>query len=1461
MSEEIDAVLRAYGLRGLKGAVEKEGRVATYRTAPTRVQERFLKEDSFESWRDEDYWSSVAKRYLADLGIGFVVSPWVAGWERIWGATPIEDYARYKEMYSVHKDRPLIILWNKEVKIFTFEELWNELAKKFKVQYNGQEEIIIIPYQQNKKEEEQFTIKTLSALNRYCGLKKDQTASRSHYGAWRRINYIVRHRFTGDLIRLQQRNGETIVTPNHSVYDENFNLVKPESNPNLMKIRRIAKFEELPERDELIIDIPLITTVSKKVPMPNGGYRIRTYQTQYVVSRKLSGVALQNFAYFLGAYVSEGYIYYKDGKAKGITISNSDKQYLQRLATYVPSFMNRPNAPIYKEGRVYALTILSRDLAQIVEQYCGRYCKHKQVPSFIFTAPKEVKKAFLEGYSFGDGLKKALLKGVYSGTTISPKLVAGLSLLFTQLGSSFGISYGLTKGNNRSYEIKQTKWYTNLYRRNKIEKIAYDDYVYDIEVDGLHNFVDGVGLVVLHNTRVPFISSAIDLQVNLCAAKGFIISYQGPEEVKKEIEKHLERFDINNLARIIFTDMLVFGNAYVEIIRRWRCKSKDHQESDLPSLSDNPDYRKVNGGIIFETDLREKAVEHLQKYPDHEFESKYGEVIALKPLDPYYMRLNRDPWGSHPPDERLIFFNDNRLVLEPLGEYVSKNATKENTSYISNETRLIQHPFILPSMEKDKVVLNVSPHLIEHYYSGDMYDIYTMYGSKVRATGNHSVFTWKPKHKNHTFPGELELKETRDIKVGDYVLISRKFPVFKEVPLDIKVSRIFMENMTIEELHDFGIQSNSLKVEDYKNKLLEYLRKKNIKYPELDYNHYKKKHILPLDFVKEANISVPDDAIIIGWHAKTEIKDKLEPNGLLYLLGLLLSDGCLSTDKKRTGKVLFSGDSVENNTFLEAWLKENSIKFSKKIDKRERLIWKEQKNLVSVPNLSIYNRALYSLCKLLLPQEKKLPSWLYTLPLSQLKYFIKGLWDGDGWHKDTRITFRYFTRDKRLAEDLILLLKRFGIVASLSMREGRGKKLDYDVQAYVEPLDILDWDKGVKQRTRASAYGDFLIVKVKKIEKSFYKGPVYDFEVPGSESYLSSSGILVHNTVLGYIQLLTVPPVKFTADQILHIRFKAKSWNFESAYGTSILRSLLFHEALIDELEKNMGAIVATYLKPMLVVKIGSADPNAPEITDEQYDAIVKAFAGRQATTDIFVRQGLINDVITINPPIAGVQAGEWWLNYLKEQREFALGVPKIFAGQPEKSNRATAQMVMQEFITRLTSLQESFSSQFEKQIFVAIIKSKFENWKELIDKFGIPKISWNPIIEEDPTQTLQYAVQGWSAGLLTRDEARKKLGLPQLDKNVYGNIGDMILRPDLAQQAALHGGLNPSIVPAGGAEVGPRGPQDQFKKVQDLQKEETPEGIEEKLSEAIDSGIITVDEARQWLEEKGEVTPKRRKK
>lgn len=238
-----------------------------------------------------------------------------------------------------------------------------------------------------------------------------------------------------------------------------------------------------------------------------------------------------------------------------------------------------------------------------------------------------------------------------------------------------------------------------------------------------------------------------------------------------------------------------------------------------------------------------------------------------------------------------------------------------------------------------------------------------------------------------------------------------------------------------------------------------------------------------------------------------------------------------------------------------------------------------------------------------------------------------------------------------------------------------------------------------------------------------------------------------YGNVFGFIQLLTFPPVAFVTEDIVHFRYGGKSWWYEWSYGTSLLRPLLKMQAFIDQLQDDMALIMHIYTKPMLVVKAGT--PERP-FSDPQLQSLMEAFRDRKPATDVFVR----GDVeVTVVQSMTKEVNIEWWLTYLQIQRSAVLGVPKIFLGESERTNRATAEIVMQEYVTRLRMLQELIGDTLETVLFKQLIQEKWGEGRE------IPRVKWRPVWEPTLDVKAGFITNLVKEKIIAPSEARSQLG------------------------------------------------------------------------------------------------------
>lgn len=79
-----------------------QSRFHAQRDVPPKIRRRQIDEEIPFSWqKDEVLWGYVTNKYgIKGSGAGFVSSSYTAYWDRIWGATPIEDLGKYKDLYT-----------------------------------------------------------------------------------------------------------------------------------------------------------------------------------------------------------------------------------------------------------------------------------------------------------------------------------------------------------------------------------------------------------------------------------------------------------------------------------------------------------------------------------------------------------------------------------------------------------------------------------------------------------------------------------------------------------------------------------------------------------------------------------------------------------------------------------------------------------------------------------------------------------------------------------------------------------------------------------------------------------------------------------------------------------------------------------------------------------------------------------------------------------------------------------------------------------------------------------------------------------------------------------------------------------------------------------------------------------------------------------------------------------------
>jgi UDPglucose 6-dehydrogenase len=166
--------------------------------------------------------------------------------------------------------------------------------------------------------------------------------------------------------------------------------------------------------------------------------------------------------------------------------------------------------------------------------------------------------------------------------------------------------------------------------------------------------------------------------------------------------------------------------------------------------------------------------------------------------------------------------------------------------------------------------------------------------------------------------------------------------------------------------------------------------------------------------------------------------------------------------------------------------------------------------------------------------EQRVPDAIWDAPDSHQRALLSGVWLGDGsWsyvNGGPSVVLEYGTVSSALGEGVLRLLGNLGIVASMYVRRPTASAREtYFLRVsgadQVERLlDLATPDSqeriresiarqkrriaptGYERRSLKNAW-----VRVSRVERTPFRGYVYSLEVPGSETFVTTGGLVVHN--------------------------------------------------------------------------------------------------------------------------------------------------------------------------------------------------------------------------------------------------------------------------------------------------------------------------------------------------------------
>ncbi len=354
---------------------------------------------------------------------------------------------------------------------------------------------------------------------------------------WTPVRSVIRHKFTGEMLTTSQKWGAVETTPNHSIYGRDGETFYPPERHEVLAIRSIpdsalAATGAAAEAVDALEGVAGFVREGVAVcagggpmtrPSRPGWARLdkprHATQIQAIYDPLTDEDALRDLVTVLVWYATEGHV---NGRNGGIVISQANREELERVrGAYARVTTGRGSIDAgAKTDSAWRLYLGSEAIARLAVHHCGSGAANKRLPDFLFRLPRTLLEHAFDELMRTDGTRsvppatarfasEAYQSRYFDYKTISPLLGAQVGTLASLLGYDYGVYRAERPGRPPAYRIRYCSGAGKKGGRHDTfearlhERSTTDEWVYDIECEGLHNFVCGVGNIVCHNTNEP----------------------------------------------------------------------------------------------------------------------------------------------------------------------------------------------------------------------------------------------------------------------------------------------------------------------------------------------------------------------------------------------------------------------------------------------------------------------------------------------------------------------------------------------------------------------------------------------------------------------------------------------------------------------------------------------------------------------------------------------------------------------------------------------------------------------------------------------------------------------------------------------------------------------------------------------------------------------------------------------
>ena len=231
-----------------------------------------------------------------------------------------------------------------------------------------------------------------------------------------------------------------------------------------------------------------------------------------------------------------------------------------------------------------------------------------------------------------------------------------------------------------------------------------------------------------------------------------------------------------------------------------------------------------------------------------------------------------------------------------------------------------------------------------------------------------------------------------------------------------------------------------------------------------------------------------------------------------YMYGVILGDGCMSNYTDTSGYVsIHTTNKIHIRNFMEDYFNDRHVDFKVDVFDNEnttRIRW----------NRNIHLPFRYADCYDESKCKRVHSKWL-NLPIDKSKYIVKGLIDTDGCNQKELV---FDSTSLNLIESVRFICMKLGILTSGYIRDRDdekhmttngmiiNKKISYCLRIPRTSVicELLNIEYDDAQFFKFFKYGDFLLSRITNINRTKYKGVLYDLQMKKQHDYLLTNGLV-----------------------------------------------------------------------------------------------------------------------------------------------------------------------------------------------------------------------------------------------------------------------------------------------------------------------------------------------------------------